>query len=218
MTNIVLFATGSPLLVDVEESLFRAGIGVAAGVRNRPGVCWLPDGVRGVGPEGLTEALRALPFLVPLFTPAHRQTAAREAAALGLTTPFCLIDPSVAAPRHLELGPGCYINAGCALGSRGRYGAFVLINRGANIGHHADLGDFVLIGPGVTIAGNVTVGKGTAIGAGATLLPGVTIGENATIGAGAVVVRDLPDGCLALGPAARIVRTGKAGDRDMAIE
>jgi maltose O-acetyltransferase len=37
--------------------------------------------------------------------------------------------------------------------------------------------------------------------------PGVTIGRDTVVGAGAVVIRDLPDGVLAVGNPARVVRT-----------
>ena len=39
-----------------------------------------------------------------------------------------------------------------------------------------------------------------------TVCAGVTVGDDVIIGAGAVVVRDLPDGCVAVGVPARPVR------------
>lgn len=215
---VLLFGTGSPILVDFEESLLRAGLVLAAGIRNRPGACHLPEGVPAMRPEAAGPALRALPFLVPLFTPAHRQAAAREAALHGFTRPFTLIDPSVAAPRSLTIGEGGYVNSGCSLGGGSRFGAFVFVNRGASVGHHAELGAFVSIGPGVTLAGHVTLGSGVVIGTGATILPEITIGENAVVGAGSVVTKDVPAGCLVLGHPARIVREGIGGYKGLAVD
>lgn len=217
MTGVLLFGTGSPVLVDVEESLHRAGRPVAAGIRNRPGPCHLPADLPFRSVDELDEALRALPFLVPLFTPAHRQIAAREAEGAGLTHPFMLIDPSVAPPRRLEIGPGSYVNTGCSLGSCSVLGAFTFLNRGASLGHHARLGDFVSIGPGVVVAGHVTIGRGAVIGAGATVLPEVTIGENAVIGGGSVVTRDVPAGAMVRGNPARIVRRECGGYKGLAV-
>ena len=52
----------------------------------------------------------------------------------------------------------------------------------------------------------VRIGAGSDIGAGATILPGVTIGRNVQVGAGAVVAANLPDGVVAAGVPARVLR------------
>ena len=51
-----------------------------------------------------------------------------------------------------------------------------------------------------------TLKRGAKIGANATILPGVVVGANALIGAGSVVVRDVPDGAVAVGNPARIIK------------
>ena len=190
--EVVLFATGSPILVDVEESLHRAGIRLIAGIRNRDGTDYLTAPTPLRRSTDLDPAILAVPFLVPLFGPTNRQLAALEARALGFTRPYSLIDPTAIVPRRLALGPGCYVNAGCTLGAGSVFGSFVFVNRGTSIGHHADIGDFAAIGPGVVIAGQVKIGPSAKIGAGATVLPGLSIGENATVGAGSVVTHDVP--------------------------
>ena len=52
----------------------------------------------------------------------------------------------------------------------------------------------------VIIKDNVWIGEGVCI------LPGVTIGENSIIGANAVVIKDVPDNCVAGGNPARVLR------------
>jgi hypothetical protein len=202
---------GSPLVVDFEASLARAGVHVAAAVQNVPGEVHLLDTSKLRSPADLTEADKGLPYVVPLFTPANRQQAAREAAASGFTKPYSLIDPSVACLYAAEDRGGLYVNSGCSVGAACRFGQFVLVNRGASLGHHARLDCFVSIGPGAVLAGSVSVGRGAVIGAGAVVLPQLTIGANAVVGAGAVVTRDVPEHCLAVGNPARIVKQGIAG-------
>jgi acetyltransferase-like isoleucine patch superfamily enzyme len=51
-----------------------------------------------------------------------------------------------------------------------------------------------------------TVKGGAKIGANSTILPGVTIGEGALVGAGSVVVSDVPEGAVAAGNPAKVIK------------
>jgi transferase family hexapeptide repeat protein len=211
MRGIVIFGVGSSLVVDLEEGLGRADIAIAAAVANVPGEVHLLDRSACIGPDELTPEILALPYLVPLFTPANRRRAANDAMQLGFNTPASFIDPSVAAPRSLAAEPGLWANAGITLGGAGTFGRFVLINRGASVGHHASLGEFTSIGPSATLAGEVALKQGAMVGAGAVVLPQVTLGEHSIVAAGAIVTRDVPDRSLVMGNPARVVREGLAG-------
>ncbi|MDB5582230.1 MAG: acetyltransferase [Bradyrhizobium sp.] len=206
MREVVFYATGSPILPDIEESLHRAGIAIRAAVRNHPGRSYLTDASLEIEPAGISAELLELPFLVPLFTPTHRKHAADEARARGFSTPSNLIDLTVSIPRTIDFEPGLYIGVGVTLGALSRFGAFTFINRGASVGHHVRTGDYVSIGPGVVIAGAVTIEDGALIGAGAVLMPQVTIGADAIVGAGAVVTRNVLPGTVMVGNPARVVR------------
>lgn len=217
MPGVVLYGVGSPLVVDVEASLARAGVSVAAAVQNVPGEVYLLDPTKLCTPTTLPEAALGCPYLVPLFTPSNRQQAARLAAADGFTTPYSLVDPSVAGLYAAEDQGGLYVNSGCSVGAACRFGEFVLVNRGVSLGHHARLDRFVSIGPGAVLAGSVTLGRGAVVGAGAVVLPKLTIGANAVVGAGAVVTKDVPEHCLVLGSPARIVKKDIAGFGDRSV-
>ena len=52
----------------------------------------------------------------------------------------------------------------------------------------------------------VTIENGVWIGNRSIIMPGVTIGANAVIGAGSVVVTDIPEGSLAMGNPARVIK------------
>lgn len=61
-------------------------------------------------------------------------------------------------------------------------------------------------GEPITLADNVWLGGGVIV------CPGVTIGQDTVVGAGAVVTKDLPEGVVAAGVPARILR--EIGDQD----
>lgn len=56
-----------------------------------------------------------------------------------------------------------------------------------------------------------TIGNRVDIGCGACILGSITLGDDSTIGANAVVLRDVPNGALAVGVPARIVVKTKQG-------
>ncbi|WP_422007939.1 gamma carbonic anhydrase family protein [Pyruvatibacter mobilis] len=78
---------------------------------------------------------------------------------------------------------------------------------------HTDPGMPLTIGPDVTIGHMVmlhgcTIGEGSLIGIGATVLNGAKIGKGSIIGAHALVTegKEIPDGVLAVGSPAKVVR------------
>lgn len=72
-------------------------------------------------------------------------------------------------------------------------GATIMHNVTVGVRHHGD-GGFAVIGDDVHL------------GAGAAIIGGISIGDGVTVGANAVVLRDVADGCTAVGNPARILR------------
>ena len=60
---------------------------------------------------------------------------------------------------------------------------------------------------------HTTVGEGSFIGARAILMPGVTVGTGCIVEPGSVVIRDLPDHCVASGNPAQITATSHEAPR-----
>ena len=52
----------------------------------------------------------------------------------------------------------------------------------------------------------ILIKKGACVGIGSLVTPGVTIGRGSVIGAGSVVVKDIPDWCLAAGSPCKVMR------------
>jgi acetyltransferase-like isoleucine patch superfamily enzyme len=133
--------------------------------------------------------------------------------------------------RGIDLGRGVFLGRGSILSCKN--GDIVLGER-VNLGFHAEIfsgsrvevGREALFAAYVYVVGGghdfertdvsvlaqarssrgVTIGEGAWLGAGAKVLDGVTVGRRAVVGAGAVVNADLPDGSVAVGIPARVVR------------
>lgn len=60
----------------------------------------------------------------------------------------------------------------------------------------------------------VRIKSGTWIGNKVTIMEGVTIGRNCVIGANSVVTRDIPEGCVAVGVPARVIKTAADLEKD----
>jgi len=130
-----------------------------------------------------------------------------------------------------EIGEGVWIGDAACL--QGRFDGQCRIGNRVWIGPQSfldardlALGDFVGWGPGAKVVGSTHTGRpagapvietdlairpvrvceGADIGANAVLLPGVTVGARSVVGAGAVVVRDIPEGVIAAGVPAKVLR------------
>lgn len=116
------------------------------------------------------------------------------------------IHPSAVIAASARIGAGTVVAANAVVNPGAIIGENVIVNTAASVDHDCAIGDGAHLCPGVRLAGNVRVGEATWIGIGASVVDGVTIGRGARIGAGAVVVGDLPDGVVAYGVPARVVR------------
>ncbi len=118
--------------------------------------------------------------------------------------------------RNVTVGVNSYLGPGNIIGNN------VKIHTNCFI-ESCEIGDDVIIAPGVVFTndpyppcnkcvkkvGGAKVGENTVIGANCTILPGVRIGKNCLIGAGSVVTKDVPDGVVAVGNPAKIIKKTK---------
>ncbi|BDZ40731.1 serine acetyltransferase [Paraoerskovia sediminicola] len=103
---------------------------------------------------------------------------------------------------------GIEIHPGAVLGRR----LFIDHGMGVVIGETAVVGDDVVLFHGATLGGRTmtrgkrhpTLGDRIVVGAGAKILGPVWIGDDAQVGANAVVLKDVPDGAVAVGVPATI--------------
>ena len=132
----------------------------------------------------------------------------------------------------ITLGEGVFLGRGTILSCKD--GDIVLGDR-VNIGFHSEIfsGSRVVVGQDGLFAAytylvggghefedveravldqprssaGITLGDNVWLGAGAKVMDGVRVGTSVVVGAGAVVTNDLPDGSVAVGVPAKVVRT-----------
>ena len=116
-----------------------------------------------------------------------------------------LVHPSVDM-SYVQIGEGCIIPDGCAVGSNTKIGRYLTCRLHSVISHNVTIKDFAYIGPGATVSGGSVLEEGCFIGAGATIMHGVVIGAGAIIGAGSTVISDIPGRVVAYGVPAKVVK------------
>ena len=87
----------------------------------------------------------------------------------------------------------------------GRYGLFAAYTYLVGGGHEFEQPGVPVIRQPRTSAG-ITLGENVWLGTGAKVMDGVRLGRDVVIGAGAIVTDDIPDGAIAVGVPARVVR------------
>jgi sugar O-acyltransferase (sialic acid O-acetyltransferase NeuD family) len=158
-----------------------------------------------LGGQEILDKHRHCAILVAIGDNHARKRVQEHVKALGYEL-VVAIHPSACLARDVSIGPGTVIMAQVAINSGTVIGEGVIVNTGATIDHDCRIGDFAHISPGGHLAGNVTVGALTQVGIGVSVIPGVRIGENTVIGAGAAVVTDIPDGIVAVGVPAKVIK------------
>ena len=110
---------------------------------------------------------------------------------------------------NIYLGDNVFLNYDCVFldGNKITIGADVLIGPRVQLYTASHPLDPNVRKQQLEFAREIVIGESVWIGGGAGVCPGVTIGKNAVIGAGSVVVKDIPEGVLAVGNPCRVVKS-----------
>ncbi len=117
-----------------------------------------------------------------------------------------LIDPSVEMSDYVTVGEGTIICAHTIITTNISIGTHVIVNLDCTIGHDVVLEDFTTLYPSVNVSGMAHIGHGTELGTGMQIIQGKSVGEYSIVGAGAIVVKDIPEKCVAVGNPARAIK------------
>ena len=159
-------------------------------------------GVPIIGPIEQLELSDHLPTVIAIGNNILRHRIAQQFTLEWLT----VVDSHAIVDSTARLGEGTMILQGAVIGVDAYLGDHVIINTSSSIAHDCHLENFVHVAPGVHLAGNVTISMGAFLGIGAVAIPGISVGAWSTVGAGAAITRDLPEGVVAVGVPARIIK------------
>lgn len=81
----------------------------------------------------------------------------------------------------------------------------MVIHKRCIIGKNCHIAQNVTLGGTSNIYEVPVLGDNVSVGAGANIIGPVHVGNNVVIGAGAVVLKDVPDNCVAVGVPARVI-------------
>lgn len=135
---------------------------------------------------------------------ANRGITIGDGVFLGRGTILSCKNGDIEVGDHVNMGFFCEIFSGSSV-VVGRHGLFAARSYLVG-GGHAFEGEGPVIEQSRSSLG-ITLGENVWLGASAKVLDGVRIGRDVVVGAGAVVNQDLPDGAVAAGVPARVLRT-----------
>jgi acetyltransferase-like isoleucine patch superfamily enzyme len=127
-----------------------------------------------------------------------------EGVFLGRGTILSCKDGDIRLGDHTNLGFHCEVFSGSTV-TVGRHGLFAAQAYLVGGGHEFESADLAVIDQPRTSRG-IALGDNVWLGTGAKVLDGVRVGSDVVVGANAVVNTDLPDGAIAAGVPARVIR------------
>lgn len=133
---------------------------------------------------------------------------------LDLTKIDARIEPGAYIREHVVIGKGAVIMMGAVINIGAVIGDGTMIDMNAVVGARGTIGKNCHIGAGAVVAGvleppsktPVIIEDGVLVGANAVILEGVRIGKDAVIAAGAIVTKDVPEGAVAAGSPAKVIK------------
>jgi acetyltransferase-like isoleucine patch superfamily enzyme len=128
---------------------------------------------------------------------------------LGRGTILSCKDGDIALGDHVNIGFYSEIFSGSSV-TVGAYGLFAAYTYLVGGGHEFDRPGVPVVEQGRQSKG-IALGENVWLGAGVKVMDGVRIGRDVVVGAGGVVTEDLPDGVVAVGVPARVVRRRDEG-------
>lgn len=119
-----------------------------------------------------------------------------------------LIHPSAVISPYVTIGEGTLVCANAVINIAANIGRGCIINTSSSIDHDCNIDDYVHLAPSTKLAGSINIGQYSFVGIGGVIIQGLGIGKHCILGAGSTLLQDLPDGSLAIGTPAKIIKYG----------
>lgn len=126
-----------------------------------------------------------------------RQAKYEQVKAAGYTLPSYVCSKATVWP-DLVHGDNCFILENQVIQPTSRIGNNVMLWSGNHIGHGSVIGDHTYLASHVVISGHCEIGQRCFFGVNATLRDFLTIGDDCFIAMSAAIVKDMPQGSVAL--------------------
>jgi acetyltransferase-like isoleucine patch superfamily enzyme len=126
-----------------------------------------------------------------------------------LLEPGCWI--TIAEGGRVAIGEGCFLNRGVMVACQNEVtiGDHTMFANGcfvSDASHAFDRTDLPVTWQGFTSKGPTRIGSNCWFGVNCVVSDGITIGDHCVIGSNSVVTKDLPDGVIAAGAPAKVIR------------
>lgn len=121
-----------------------------------------------------------------------------------------LVHPGVYIDETTTIGEGVVIAEGVTITANVEIGNNTYIQAHAVIGHDIRIGQHTVIGSNCQIGGGDQIGDRVFMGFLSGITDHISIGSDSIISAGAIVFRELPEGVIAVGNPARIMKKNEA--------
>ncbi|MFL0194572.1 2,3,4,5-tetrahydropyridine-2,6-dicarboxylate N-acetyltransferase [Clostridium sp. WILCCON 0269] len=125
------------------------------------------------------------------------------------------IEPGAIIRDKVKIGKNAVIMMGAVINIGAEIGEGTMIDMNAVVGARGKIGKNVHLGAGAVVAGVLEppskspceIGDNVMVGANSVILEGVKIGKDSVIAAGSIVIEDVPEGVVAAGTPARIIKS-----------
>lgn len=156
-------------------------------------------------PDAVEKFAGRLEVSMGIGEPAIRERLFHKLESDGIPV-VTLVHPDVFIPDTTEVGKGVTIQYGCFISCNVRIEDYVYIQPQAGVGHDNLLKEGCVISSMVSLSGGVTIGRYAYVGVSAALKERVSVGDSSIVGMYSAVYKDIPDGVVAMGNPARVMK------------